>query len=685
MRPFIFLYLLMSVALSDSYNMQLLGYLSFNQMTSDITGFYQDEREFAVIGLQNSAAFIDVTNPAEPFEVGRIDGGNSIWRDLKYWNRHLYIGTEADDGIKVVNVDDPDNPVLVNTITDVDNSHNIHIDADGYLYIVGADDHDIWIYDLQFPSNPSLVGTWDAEYIHDIDVKNNIGYGMAVYSSTAYIIDLSDKSNPQTLTSWQYPGMAHDAAVTDDGQYLITADEMTGGNLKLWSIQDYSNINLLDEYTVNPQHSVHNVYFKDGLVYCSYYADGTRVYDISNETFTEVGYYDTSEIDGLYVGNWGTYVYLPSGSIVSSDIETGLYILQYGGVTIQHTPIEDQGFTGQEITFLIHAESFTGEIVGATLHYNLNNSSEWEIVDLSYTNGDYSADVSIPDMSVVSYYFYAANDSGQESYFPSTGQDGAIIFILGDPPVVYGENFESGTPGWTVSGDAVDGIWELGDPTGTYYGDIPVQPEDDVTDDGDQCFITGNGAPSNTPSDDDVDGGATILVSPLVDMSEEEHVLLSYWRWYTNNLGDNPSTDFWLVQVSEDGGDSWVDLENTNLSDNSWSKRVFFLEEYIALSQEVQFRFIAEDIFHDGEYGSGGSIVEAAIDEMNIFSVGVADIEPGDANFDGSIDILDVVTIVNFALGTTTPDSQQFQASDVNSDGQIDILDIVIIINLILD
>ena len=132
--------LFLSISTSDeAYNMQLLSFLPFEQECSDITGFYQDGREFAVVGLQNAASFVDVTDPYNPFEVGRIDGGTSIWRDLKYWNRHVYIGTEADDGIKVVSVDDLDNPVLVNTITDVDNSHNIHVDLDGFLYIVGAD------------------------------------------------------------------------------------------------------------------------------------------------------------------------------------------------------------------------------------------------------------------------------------------------------------------------------------------------------------------------------------------------------------------------------------------------------------------------------------------------------------------------------------------------------------------
>ena len=680
------LILLSTFLMADRYNMQLLGYLSFEQQTSDITGFYQDGREFAVIGLQNSAAFVDVTNPGNPFEVGRVDGSNSIWRDLKYWDRHVYIGTEANDGIKVVSVNNPDNPTLVYTITDVDNSHNIHVD-DGYLYIIGADDHDVWIYDLTFPGNPSLVGTWDGEYLHDIDVEDNLLYGMGIYTSTAYILDVSDKANPQTLVSWQYPGMAHDTAVSEDGNYLVTADEMQGGNLKLWDIQNYSNINLLDEFTVDPTHSVHNVYIKDGLVYASYYADGTRVYDISTLTFNEVGYYDTSEIDGLYVGNWGTYVYLPSDNIISSDIETGLYILQYGGVTIQHTDLDDQIYSSDPINFSISAESTTGSITSVELHYSFNNSSDWNTVQMQQAGGNYSAEIEVPsDGTVVSYYFYASNDQGQESYYPAGAENNPVVFVVGELPEVYSENFESVEGGWSVSGDAVSGIWELADPSGTFYGDVPVAPDSDTTDDGELCYVTGNSAPVNTPSSDDVDGGATVLTSPSIDISGEDQVILTYYRWYTNNLGDNPSTDFWRVDVSDDGGNSWVSLEATNVSSNSWSRYMFFLEDYIELTPNVYLRFTAEDGFHDGEFGSGGSIVEAAVDDILIRSMGsFDDVLLGDVNFDGQVDILDVVMIINFALGVVEPTTTELYSADLNTDGVIDILDIVNVINIILD
>ena len=317
-------------------NLGLASYLGFGQGASDITGFYQDGREVAVVGLieDDAAVFVDITDPFNPFEISRISGTPSIWRDLKYWDRHVYIGTEAPDGVKVVSVDNPDEPTLVYTIDDFTNSHNIHIDVDGYLYVVGAADHDIWIYDLSIPYEPILVGTWNGEYLHDIEVYNNKLYGAGIYSGQFYIIDVNDKANPETILS-HFTGLegvsTHDCAITYDEKYLITADETSGGHVKIWDITDYQNINMVSEYMTNPNHSVHNIYIRPDtdLLIISYYVDGTRVVDISDPTEPlEVGYFDTSDLTGLFDGNWGTYAYLPSGYIISSDRQNGLFIFE---------------------------------------------------------------------------------------------------------------------------------------------------------------------------------------------------------------------------------------------------------------------------------------------------------------------------------------------------------------------
>ena len=56
----------------------------------------------------------------------------------------------------------------------------------------------------------------------------------------------------------------------------------------------------------------------------------------------------------------------------------------------------------------------------------------------------------------------------------------------------------------------------------------------------------------------------------------------------------------------------------------------------------------------------------------------------GDINFDSIINILDIVLVVNFVLGSDNPSDNEFSAADLNSDGILNILDVVSLANLIL-
>ena len=698
---FIYMILLSSFIFSDSYNMQLLSYMPFEQDCSDITGFYQDGREFAVIGLQNSTAFVDITDPYNPFETGRIDGSNSIWRDLKYWNRHVYIGTEAEDGIKIVSVDNLNQPVLVNTITDMLTSHNIHVDLDGYLYVVGADIYDVWIYSLDDPVNPVLVGTWNTEYCHDIEVYNNKLYCAGIYTGNFHIVDVSDKTNPITLAS-HFTGIngisTHDVAVTEDEQYLFTGDENLSGHIKVWDISDYNNINLVDEY-YTPEyetHTSHNLYVRPGTDYMiiSYYADGTRVVDISDPTnLEEIAYYDMSDIEGLYVSNWGTYAYLPSGHIISSDIEQGLFVLELGGVSIMHDDIQDVNIESQGpyVSFTANVETFDGYIEDVILYYSLDsiNWSETPMYMID-NSSSYQSIMSFDQAGVIIYYVIVAdNNLGQESQYPQ-GSGNYLSFNYGDLIDITTQDFEN-DHNWYVESDATAGLWESGIPNGTSEQggldnlDFVVQTNEDHTEDGEICFITGNESVDiSSTGADDVDGGSTTLYSDIYNLSDYNDVLLTYWRWYTNNLGNNSGNDIWNVQVSSDSGINWVNLENTTESLNQWHEKRFVLSQYIDLTSEVQFRFTASDIFNDGDNGSGGSLVEAALDDFKLEIIGYEFMQ-GDLNLDSSLDILDVVLLVNIIFEEFEPSENQLDAADLNEDFIIDVIDIVTLVNLILE
>ncbi len=57
---------------------------------------------------------------------------------------------------------------------------------------------------------------------------------------------------------------------------------------------------------------------------------------------------------------------------------------------------------------------------------------------------------------------------------------------------------------------------------------------------------------------------------------------------------------------------------------------------------------------------------------------------PGDVNNDGNVDILDIVSIVNFITGVQVPDELQTLLADLNGDGTIDILDVILLVNQII-
>jgi hypothetical protein len=126
------------------------------------------------------------------------------------------------------------------------------------------------------------------------------------------------------------------------------------------------------------------------------------------------------------------------------------------------------------------------------------------------------------------------------------------------------------------------------------------------------CWITGNNE-NGIQGADDIDSGQTTLNSPVFDLTGSTNVTVSYRRWYTNDTGNSPGQDYWVVQV--DDGNGWVTLENTNASDRSWALQSFVLDDLIEMTDMVQFRFIASD-------EGSGSIVEAGLDEFMLTGFG---------------------------------------------------------------
>ena len=72
-----------------------------------------------------------------------------------------------------------------------------------------------------------------------------------------------------------------------------------------------------------------------------------------------------------------------------------------------------------------------------------------------------------------------------------------------------------------------------------------------------------------------------------------------------------------------------------------------------------------------------------ALDDFSIMVIDESGL-PGDINFDGAVDVLDVVSAVNIIIGNYDPTQSEMNAADLNNDGMINVLDIVSLVNIIL-
>jgi C1A family cysteine protease len=185
--------------------------------------------------------------------------------------------------------------------------------------------------------------------------------------------------------------------------------------------------------------------------------------------------------------------------------------------------------------------------------------------------------------------------------------------LVSDAQTVFFDDVETDL-GWSLGApddEASNGDWRWLNARGSLQDSFLVQAELDHTPGASTlAFVTKNANRTFVPDFSDVDEGKTTLTSPLIDLSDNASALLRYWRWYTNDTGENVD-DAWQVDVSGDAGASWVNLETETASARRWEPREYDLGQYVLLTDEVLLRFVASD------YG-GESTVEAAVDDIRI-------------------------------------------------------------------
>jgi choice-of-anchor B domain-containing protein len=387
-------------------NLTELGKLTYSTTISDVWGYVDTTgHEYALVGVYDGVSIVDVDTPSAPKELFFIGGPQSTWRDMMTWQGFGYCSNETDSGILIMDLrflPDSVSSWRFGASLGVEQVHNLWIDEKGYLYLFGSNLGlgGAEIFDLADPANPDHVAKYNDDYIHDGFVRGDTLWAAEVNSGEFNVLDVSDTNSIVSMGANATPhDFTHNVWPSDDNATLFTTDEKEGGYLASYNVSDLSNISELDRYRSPHSTNVvpHNTHFLNDYLITSWYSDGIIVVDAQDPSnMIEVGFFDTAPFfTGTgFNGCWGAYPYLPSGTLLATDVQEGLFLfnVNYQRAAYLHGNVTDasttSGLNGVSVSIMATSNSEATNIVG---NYKTGNVDAGSYSVIFYKTG-YHAD-----------------------------------------------------------------------------------------------------------------------------------------------------------------------------------------------------------------------------------------------------------------------------------------------------
>ncbi len=342
------------------FNDDLPGSWAYDNTYNEIWGLHVNDTEYAIIGSTAGTHFIDLSDPYNPEETFFVEGGSTggqiIHRD--YHDHKGYLYAVADEGanstLQIIDISRlPDEIELVYDANNlIRRTHNLFIDeATDKLYTgisQGTSNQysPLRVFDITEPANPVEIGSYSSfdnfqiGQVHDLFVRNDTAYmncgpeGFAV----AYFADMDNPITLATLSPAEYmqSGYNHSGWLSENGDYYYMADETWGTDIKVMDMRSLPDIfftDFIDAGNENEYSIPHNQIVHDNKLYSSYYYDGLVVWDLDNPAEPTLSWhYATTDYPHQqnYEGAWGVYPFLPSGLVLVSDMQYGLFVLNLG-------------------------------------------------------------------------------------------------------------------------------------------------------------------------------------------------------------------------------------------------------------------------------------------------------------------------------------------------------------------
>ena len=460
---------------------------SNNTSLNDIWGWTDPttQKEYALVGLSNGTSFVDISDAENPVYLGRLPThtNNSTWRDIKVYNNHAFIVSEAGGhGMQVFDLTElrnVTNPPIQFTATahynQFGNAHNIFINEDtGFAYAVGTSTcgpGGLHIVDISNPVAPAKAacvsdpstGRSGTGYVHDVQCvvyngpdTEHVGKEICVGSNetNVWVADLStksdDSSGAKTIGLGSYDDYyTHQGWLTEDHRYFIQNDELDESNgginstrTLIWDLEDLDNPTIETTY-FGPTPSIdHNNYIIGNYVYMSHYTSGLRILDITDiSNPSEAAFFDVypNNNNTSFDGTWSNYPYYGSGNIVVTSIDEGLFVLRPTFNTNQPSAPTGISYTiptDGTVTFSwnigddssISFRIYRGEEPGFT------TSSSNLIAELTYPTSTYS-DENLDTSKTYYYKLSAVSSDGVESSLSSEFKIRPLTYVNAPPTI----------------------------------------------------------------------------------------------------------------------------------------------------------------------------------------------------------------------------------------------------------
>lgn len=441
---FVSIFLCSMLTAQDSLNMIRLGHwdddslplaATINNQYSGCWGLALNGREYAVLGGSKHVLFFDVTDPVHPQLIGKFEGEKSVVaREFKSYKNRIY-GTSdnTNEGLMIFDLSEAPDTVYRTYWSNefFGSSHTITLDTtSGRIYLNGTNvaNAGLLVLDVsQNPDQPVLITKVNLAggYVHDSYVRNDTIYASSGFEGY-YVFDFTDPLHPDSLAQTSTGGYNHNSWLNEAGTYAYYTEEIPNGKpIHIVDLQtlgvdgleiagSFFNTFLNDTITKSIPH---NLYIRDNFLFDSQYEDGLLVYDISQPTQPVfVGHYDTYPQNtkyNKYYGNWGNYPWLPSGTIISGDMQNGLQLLKLTYVVGTTSPDRDLPVTVSPNPATDRLHISVGDYSG-NWSYRLFNPVGENVI-FGKTTGQSQAELQLNGLPAGFYFIEIQADNGAKS------------------------------------------------------------------------------------------------------------------------------------------------------------------------------------------------------------------------------------------------------------------------------